>query len=106
MDGTAFFSGDPANPFRVDAPLDDEYRANILGWLVGEGTGQGVVWHSRFDLDQSALALFEAKTLAILNEHALTIRLRAQGCATVDQRGLPLALDVLAARRCLKGRDP
>jgi hypothetical protein len=84
VDGTAFFSGDPANPFRVDAPLDEEYRANILGWLVGEGTGQGVVWHSRFDLDQSALALFEAKTLAILNEHALTIRLRAQGCATVD----------------------
>jgi hypothetical protein len=83
-DGAAFFSGDPASPFRADAPLDSGYRENILGWLTGAGTGQGVIWHSRFGLDQKALVLFEAKALAILNEHALTICLRAQGCATVD----------------------
>ena len=83
-DGAALFSGDPANPFRADAPLDHGYRENILGWLTGDGTGQGTMWHSRFKLDQETLALFEAKTLAILNEHALTIRLRAQGCASVD----------------------
>jgi len=83
-DGRAIFSGDPASPFRHDAPISEGYRANILGWLTGAGTGQGFVWHSRFDLDPKALAMFEAKTLAILNEHALAVRLRAQGCATVD----------------------
>jgi hypothetical protein len=82
--GTAFFSGDATHPFRADAPLDEELRSNILGWLTGEGSGQGAVWHSRFDLDQNSLPLFEAKTLAILNEYALTIRLRAQGCTAVD----------------------
>jgi hypothetical protein len=41
-------------------------------------------WHSRFRLEATTLAEFEAKALAILNEHALTIRMRTQGCAPVD----------------------
>lgn len=82
--GTAFFSGDPAAPFRTDAPLSDNYRRNILGWLVGEGTGQGVAWHSRFELTTDTLGTFEHKTLAILNEQMLTNRLHALGCPVVD----------------------
>ncbi|WP_431284616.1 hypothetical protein ACQW02_07360 [Humitalea sp. 24SJ18S-53] len=83
-EGSLFFSGDPADPFRADAPLDAGYRQNILGWLTGEGTGQGTMWHSRFVLTAETLPLFEAKTIAVLNEHALSIRLRGQGCAMVD----------------------
>ncbi|QXX76682.1 hypothetical protein [Methylovirgula sp. HY1] len=83
-DGCALFSGDPKYPFRSDAPLSASYQANIIGWLTGAGTGQGTVWHSRFDLSVESLVRFEAKTLAILNEHALAIRLRAQGCAVID----------------------
>lgn len=79
-----FFSGDPAAPFRIDAPLSASYRQNILGWLTGEGTGQGMEWHSRFVLSEQTLGFFEDKALAILNEQMLTNRLRAQGCGIVD----------------------
>ncbi|HEY4250831.1 MAG TPA: hypothetical protein VGM87_06510 [Roseomonas sp.] len=83
-DEAAFFTDDPKAPFRTDAPLDEAYRQNILGWLIGAGTGQGVAWHSRFDLTAETLPRFRAKAMAILNEHALAIRLRAQGSATLD----------------------
>jgi hypothetical protein len=78
------FSGDPAQPFLVDAPISPNYRELILSWLTGAGTGQGVVWHSRFALTQETRAYFEAKTVAMLNEQMLSIRLRGQGCRLVD----------------------
>jgi hypothetical protein len=83
-DPRPFFSGDARAPFRADAPLSTQYRDYILGWLTGPGTGQGVEWHSRFELTQATLSLFEAKAMAILNEQVLSSRLRAQGCALVD----------------------
>jgi len=83
-DSRAFFSGDPTRPFRSDAPLSPSYQDYIIQWLTGPGTGQGVEWHSRFDLSEGSLALFQAKASAILNEQMLSSRLRAQGCALVD----------------------
>jgi hypothetical protein len=83
-DPAAFFSGDPAAPFRADAPISSEYRRLILDWLTGPGTGQGTTWHSRFELTAETLPFFEGKARAILNEHMLAVRLREQGCATVD----------------------
>jgi hypothetical protein len=84
-DPRPLFSGDSASPFRPDAPLSKSYRDYIVGWLTGPtGTGQGVEWHSRFELTQASLARFEAKATAILNEQLLSSRLRAQGCAPVD----------------------
>jgi len=80
----ALFTGDPTAPFRSDAPLSENYRRYLLGWLTGDGTGQGVQWHSRFVLSDDTLPLFQDKVLAILNESLLSIRLRAQGCAMVD----------------------
>lgn len=80
----AFFSGDPARPFRPDAPLSAQYQRYLLDWLTGPGTGQGTEWHSRFVLTEATLAFFEAKALAIMNEHLLAIRLRRQGCTLVD----------------------
>ncbi|MET3914353.1 hypothetical protein ABID97_001135 [Variovorax sp. OAS795] len=80
----AFFSGDPAAPFLKEAPISAGYRSNIIGWLTGDGTEQGVEWHSRFKLDSTTLPFFESKVLAILNEQMLSNRLRAQGCAVVD----------------------
>jgi len=84
IDRSAIFSGDPAMPFRDDAPLSPAFRGYIVGWLTGDGTGQGVEWHSRFSLDAGTLKLFEDKTLATINEHMLTQRLRALGCTIVD----------------------
>jgi hypothetical protein len=104
--GTAIFTGDPANPFRADAALDSRYRANIIGWLTGAGTDQGTMWHSRFSLNHESLALFEGKTLAILNEHALTIRLRAQGCAAVDATWLSTHVARLGGATALQGAIP
>ncbi len=83
-DRGGLFSGDPAAPFRADAPLSVSYQQNILGWLTGEGTGQGTEWHSRFALSERTLRFFEDKAVAILNEQMLTSRLRAQGCGIVD----------------------
>lgn len=83
-DPSRLFSGDPEDPFLADAPISANYRRYILDWLTGEGTGQGTVWHSRFELGPDTLPYFEAKVLAILNEHLLTLRLRRQGCIPVD----------------------
>jgi hypothetical protein len=79
-----WFSGDPARPFRDDAPLSSGYQRLITDWLTGGDTGQGATWHSAMALDAGRLALFEQKALTILNEHLLAIRLRASGCRVVD----------------------
>ncbi len=78
------FSGDPRRPFQADAPLSESYKRYIYDWLVGADIGQGVRWHSGAPLDAGNLAAFERKTLAILNEHLLSIRLRALGCKLID----------------------
>lgn len=96
-----FFSGDPEAPFRPGAPLSENYRGYLLGWLTGEGTGQGVVWHSRFMLSQETLPQFQNKVVAILNEHMFSIRLRAQGCAMVDTTWLATRAKALGRRGAL-----
>jgi hypothetical protein len=83
-DPSAFFSGDPANPFRSDAPIGERYQRYIIDWLTGADVGQGVTWHSRLELTPEGLAAFEQKALCILNEQMLGIRLRELGCPLVD----------------------
>jgi hypothetical protein len=83
-DGTQFFTGLPERPFRDDAPICDRFKRYIVDWLTGQDIGQGVVWHTTLSLDKSRLPTFQAKTLAILNEHLLGVRLRAQGCLLAD----------------------
>ncbi len=94
------FSGNPHDPFCIDAPISQGYRTLITDWLTSDrGTGQGVNWHSRFNLTPESLALFEEKTLAILNEHMFSIRLRRQGCRLIDQTWFATEL----ARRDFQG---
>ena len=78
--------------FRPSAPLSANYQKYILDWLTGNGTGQGVEWHSRFGLTPESLPFFEAKASAILNEQMLSVRLRAQGCALLDATWLATRL--------------
>ncbi len=94
-ESTALFSGNPTAPFRDEAPLCRRYRDYLLGWLTGDGTGQGVEWHSRFALSHDTLATFESKAVAIVNEHLLSIRLRTQGCAMLDATWLAGRAQVL-----------
>jgi hypothetical protein len=91
-----WFSGNPQEPFRTDAPLSAVYRRLITDWLTGQDIGQGVTWHSPMGLDTANLQRFEQKTMAILNEHLLGIRLRASGCRTIDVTWLS---GLLARRR-------
>lgn len=83
-DGRPLFSGFPERPFRDDAPLCEQLKSYIIDWLTGRDIGQGVIWHTTLSLDNETLPTFEAKTLAILNEHLLGVRLRAQGCVIAD----------------------
>lgn len=92
-DRTLLFSGEPEAPFGTDAPLSETFRRYILGWLTQQDIGQGTSWHSRISLTRETLALFEQKAVAILNEHLLSIRLRAQGCLLVDVTWLSAAVE-------------
>ena len=95
-DPEILFSGDPADPFAGGAPICERYRRYIRSWLTGDGTGQGVVWHSRFDLTAETLPTFEAKAMAILNEHLLSLRLREAGWPIVDVTWLAGRLEAQA----------
>jgi len=95
----ALFTDDPASPFRSGAPISKSLQRYILSWLTGEGTGQGVVWHSRFDLTEDTLSLFRTKTLAILNEHLLSIRLRELGYPVADVLWLATQLTLKPAEK-------
>ena len=93
-DGRPFFSGNPAAPFRADAPLDQQYREYILNWLTGAGVGQDVTWHSTFALTPETIDAFEQKARAILNEQLLSCRLQALGCRLIDVTWLSAMLRV------------
>jgi len=83
-DGGRFFSGNPDEAFRVDAPISRRYREYITQWLTGHDVGQGLEWHSSFTLTRETMPAFEQKARALLNEQLLGIRLRALGCHLVD----------------------
>ena len=91
-DGGRFFSGNPEEPFQVDAPISRRYREYITQWLTGHDIGQGVQWHSSFGLTRQTLPAFEQKARALLNEQLLGIRLRALGCHLVDVTWLSMML--------------
>ena len=59
--------------------LSGQYVRYITDWLAGVPL-QGVSWHSRI----GDPALFRKKALMILNEHALSIRLRQRGVRLMD----------------------
>lgn len=82
--GPEVFTPDPARPFADAAPLCDEFKRFVTRWLTGDGTGQGVEWHSRFDLDHETLDHFQRKAATIFNEALLTVRLRELGYPVVD----------------------
>jgi hypothetical protein len=72
-------------PFAEAAQLSYGYQKLIYNWLTMRGgTGQGTTWHSRFEFNDTTRTLFQNKTAAILNEHLLSIRLRAQGTRVLD----------------------
>jgi hypothetical protein len=83
-DKQRIFAGTAAQPFRENAPVSENYRRYIQEWLGGGDIGQGVAWHSGFELTPERLSYFEDKALTILNEHLLSIRLRAMQCRSID----------------------
>src|SRR5262249_21084209 len=95
LDNTAgFFSVHNDWPFAETAQLSCGYQRLIHEWLTtNRGTGQGTTWHSRFDLNETTRALFQNKAVAILNEHLLSIRLRAQGTHLLDLTYLAEIID-------------
>lgn len=78
------FTADHSQPFHADAPISEDFQHFILSWLTGKGTGQGVTWHSRFDLDAETLGYFREKATTLFNEALLTVRLQELGYPVVD----------------------
>lgn len=78
------YSQDFRAPFSNPSVLSDNYQAYILSWLTSDGTGQGVQWHSKFELSEETLSFFKAKSLTILQEHMLSIRFKQAGINLVD----------------------
>jgi len=72
-----------ARCFRPDAPLSADYQDRITHWLEGGEQG-GHQWHSAIGSGEEESQRFRQKTLAILNEHQLSIRLRSEGIALTD----------------------
>ncbi len=78
------FSDDPTRPFCEKAPISTRFQQYILSWLTSEGTGQGVTWHSHFELNSETLRYFQQKATTIVNENMLSLRLRMLGYPVVD----------------------
>jgi hypothetical protein len=97
-DKDSLFTGDPARPLRPGSPVSGTLAAYLTDWLTGEGVGQGVQWHSRFELNERTLPLFETKAVAILNELMLSERLRSLGCWMADVTWLRAVLEGSSGR--------
>ena len=83
-DTDCIFTNTPSEPFHDHAPVCQQYRSYIHSWLTGDGTGQGVTWHSRFTLDADSFPYYKDKAKAIFNEMNLSNRIVASGCSLVD----------------------
>lgn len=83
VDAARIFVAANSRQFRADAPLSSDYQSRITAWLEGEEIG-GHTWHSPVSDAAHENRRFQAKTLAILNEHSLAITLRQAGINLVD----------------------
>jgi hypothetical protein len=100
-----FFSEDFRRPFRDSADLSENYRAFILDWLTGPGLGHGP-WHSRFDLTEESFPRFKQKSVAIFNEHFLSISARQRGYPTIDPCWLNQQLQIKSMEEIDFSTDP
>lgn len=82
-DPAAVFANADSTLFRDDAPLSPDYQTRIRGWLEGREIG-GHTWHSPIGSAQTEARRFQLKTLAILNEHSLAVRLRLMAIPLAD----------------------
>lgn len=69
--------------FRPDAPISPDYQDRITHWLEGRDQG-GHQWHSAIGSGAEEAQRFRQKTLAILNEHQLSIQWRSEGIGLTD----------------------
>jgi glycosyltransferase involved in cell wall biosynthesis len=77
------FSFDGKNPFCNNAPLSENYIGFLQDWITGDGLPHGK-WHSVFNYQKDTVSRFNAKALAILDEHSLSMRIRESGARIVD----------------------
>ena len=82
-DPSKFFTSPQSREFRIDAPLSPAYQTHITAWLEGQKIGWHT-WHSPVVAGGDENVRFQRKTLAILNEHRLSITLRQAGIKLAD----------------------
>lgn len=95
------FGDDPSHPIIGDF-VSDNYKQYLISWLTGEGTGQGVRWHSSRTLAEQGMYEFRMKVRSILREHLFTVKVRQLGATVWDATYLSAAT---APDRGLDWRD-
>ena len=63
------FFDDEKLTFKADAPINENFRMHIVGWLTKS-------WHSKFDIGNETWDFFKNKTFAIFNEVLFTAKLK------------------------------
>lgn len=77
----------PTEPIALYVTSRNPLNVTDARGFYGAGTGQGVISHSRFVATSETLRYFQAKVLAMLNEHMFSVRLRRQGVLWWTRRG-------------------
>ena len=77
------FDSPDSTQFREVAPLTMDHQQRIRIWLEGQNVG-GYTWHSPVTQASGEVLRFQQKTLAILNEHYLSVTLRQHGVQLID----------------------
>jgi hypothetical protein len=100
-----FFTTDPQHPFHPAAPIDTQYQRYLWQWLTGSGgaTAEINCHRDAFAVTPETFGRFKAKSVAVVNEHGLSMRLRAAGYPTIDVEWL---YDMLLTRGEADQRTP
>jgi hypothetical protein len=94
----SLFADDISQGFwRVDAPLSPNWKAYISSWLFGDEDPRfpeyRLKWIKHQKLSHENLNFFRKKSVSILSEHYLTVRLLRGGVDIYDFNSFPKPLD-------------
>jgi hypothetical protein len=83
------FTNDYHAPFHDEAPISSVYKNKLLSWLIKSDSNEDK-WPDAFILNEKSFSKFQVKSLAIINEQFLSVRLREAEALLIDVTCLSL----------------